>query len=186
MESLAYTHSAIASEDVAAGLEYNLPTLQLPSSAWLGFLGVAVLFGSINPASAAQYYVKTSGSCLNARTGPGPGYGVVKCVRNGAALAPVVSYKNGYAKLSTGRYVAAAYISTTPGTGTGSGPGVGGSYLSRGSTGTAVKQVQAKLGVSQTGYFGSQTQAAVKNFQAKNGLLADGIVGPQTRSALGL
>lgn len=194
METLAYIHVSNTYEEAEAGIEYTLRDFSLnwkqpPSSAWLGLLGVAFLFGGlseIKPANAAQYFVNTNGSCLNARYGPGTSYGVHSCVRNGAALAPVVAYRNGYAKLSTGRYVAANYISTRPGSGSNPGSGVGGSYLRLGSRGSAVRQVQSALGVSPTGYYGSVTQRAVRNFQSRNGLRADGVVGPQTRRALGV
>jgi peptidoglycan hydrolase-like protein with peptidoglycan-binding domain len=58
--------------------------------------------------------------------------------------------------------------------------------LKVGSTGPAVKAVQRRLKVSQTGYYGRQTQAAVKRFQRSRGLKADGIVGPATARALGV
>lgn len=58
--------------------------------------------------------------------------------------------------------------------------------LSSGSSGSAVKALQAALGVKQTGTFTASTLRAVKKFQRKNGLAVDGIVGPQTASALGL
>jgi len=63
-------------------------------------------------------------------------------------------------------------------------------YLQRGSSGQAVKNVQAKL--KDLGYlkgrvdgiFGPQTEAAVKSFQRAKHLVVDGIVGPKTESAL--
>ena len=58
--------------------------------------------------------------------------------------------------------------------------------LKLGSTGPAVKAVQRRLRVSQTGYYGRQTQAAVKRFQHSRGLKVDGIVGPATARALGV
>jgi hypothetical protein len=58
--------------------------------------------------------------------------------------------------------------------------------VERGDRGTAVKRIQAALGVSADGVFGPQTERAVRRFQRRYGLVADGIVGPQTRSALGL
>jgi hypothetical protein len=59
--------------------------------------------------------------------------------------------------------------------------------LSLGSTGTAVKQLQRKLGVKPvSGYFGTVTRRAVKRFQAHHGLTADGVAGPSTLSALGI
>jgi hypothetical protein len=59
--------------------------------------------------------------------------------------------------------------------------------LSLGSTGTAVKQLQRKLGVSPvSGYFGNETRGAVKRFQKRHGLAADGVAGPATLRALGI
>lgn len=58
--------------------------------------------------------------------------------------------------------------------------------LKAGSSGTAVKALQAALGVKQTGRFTTATTRAVKAFQRRNGLAVDGIVGPQTAAALGL
>ena len=62
----------------------------------------------------------------------------------------------------------------------------------QGSTGDAVRTIQAKL--SNWGYFsgaidgiyGPKTEEAVKYFQRKNGLTADGVVGPATLRALGM
>lgn len=72
--------------------------------------------------------------------------------------------------------------------------GIGGSSstLRRGSTGSAVRQVQQKLrnwgyySGSVDGIYGSATEAAVRNFQQKNGLSVDGICGVRTLSAMGL
>jgi peptidoglycan hydrolase-like protein with peptidoglycan-binding domain len=58
--------------------------------------------------------------------------------------------------------------------------------LSVGSTGTAVKQLQRKLGVQVTGYYGPQTKRAVKRFQRSHRLAADGVAGPATLRALGI
>jgi putative chitinase len=59
-------------------------------------------------------------------------------------------------------------------------PGV----LKKGSTGEAVKRMQAELGLEADGSFGPATEAAVKKWQAANGLAADGIVGPKTLAKL--
>ncbi|MGE5633072.1 MAG: peptidoglycan-binding domain-containing protein, partial [Caulobacteraceae bacterium] len=62
--------------------------------------------------------------------------------------------------------------------------------LKKGSSGTAVKEVQTQLkkkgyfSGDVTGYFGSLTEAAVKKFQTKSKLKADGIVGTSTRQKL--
>lgn len=62
----------------------------------------------------------------------------------------------------------------------------------RGSTGSAVNQIQQKLrnwgyySGEVDGVFGSRTEAAVRKFQQKNGLTVDGKVGPATLKALGM
>ena len=58
--------------------------------------------------------------------------------------------------------------------------------VKRGDRGSAVRQIQSKLGIPADGIFGPQTERSVRRFQRSKGLLVDGIVGPQTRSALGL
>lgn len=56
--------------------------------------------------------------------------------------------------------------------------------LKRGSTGQAVEQLQADLGVTADGDFGPQTERAVRAFQRSHGLPVTGLVGPLTRAAL--
>jgi peptidoglycan hydrolase-like protein with peptidoglycan-binding domain len=73
-----------------------------------------------------------------------------------------------------------------------SGPGVTGSNLRRGSSGSDVSSMQQMLidrgydvgGTGADGKFGPKTAAAVKQFQQDFGLQADGIAGDQTMSAL--
>lgn len=63
--------------------------------------------------------------------------------------------------------------------------------LRRGSSGTAVTQLQRTLTSRGyysgpiTGYFGRLTEEAVIRFQQANGLVADGVVGARTSTALG-
>ncbi|CAG1022722.1 Autolytic lysozyme [Patescibacteria group bacterium] len=52
--------------------------------------------------------------------------------------------------------------------------------LKVGSKGDNVKKVQAKLGLTADGIFGSNTQEAVKKWQVSQGLTADGIIGDVT------
>lgn len=58
------------------------------------------------------------------------------------------------------------------------------SQVQRGSTGPAVRGVQARFGLTRDGDFGPATQNAVVNFQRSKGLTADGIVGPATWGAI--
>jgi N-acetyl-anhydromuramyl-L-alanine amidase AmpD len=58
--------------------------------------------------------------------------------------------------------------------------------LRRGMTGNAdaVKQVQQKLNLAQSGMFDADTETAVRQFQRDRGLVPDGIVGPRTWAAM--
>jgi len=56
--------------------------------------------------------------------------------------------------------------------------------LKKGSSGEDVKKLQAKLGLTQDGSFGSVTESKVKEWQTQNGLTSDGIVGAATWSKM--
>ena len=56
--------------------------------------------------------------------------------------------------------------------------------LTYGSSGSAVKKVQARLGVSTTGYYGSYTRSAVSRFQKSLGWRGRGNVGRHTWARL--
>lgn len=56
--------------------------------------------------------------------------------------------------------------------------------LRAGQSGDDVKAMQRQLGLAQTGTFDAPTLRAVKDFQAKQGLTVDGLVGPKTLAAL--
>ncbi len=58
--------------------------------------------------------------------------------------------------------------------------------LSRGSRGSAVREIQRYLGVRVTGNYNRATERAVRNFQARNGLPVTGVVDSNTRMFLGL
>lgn len=85
-----------------------------------------------------------------------------------------------------------AYRSTFGGTTSGSNSATSSTTLSKGSNGSAVKDLQTKLialGYSCGSYgadgdYGAATVAAVRSFQSKNGLTVDGIAGPNTLAAI--
>ncbi|HYX13091.1 MAG TPA: peptidoglycan-binding protein [Nostoc sp.] len=162
----------------------------LKSSAWLALAGVGVLLiaaAQIQVSTAA--FVRTNGSCLRIRTGPSTNYSYIDCVPNGATLPVIERYENGFARLSTGRYVFARWVGNRPNYAPVTRPGgVGGSViLNPGSKGQLVRDVQTALGnLRVDGIYGRETVSQVRNFQASRGLLVDGVVGPQTRSALGI
>lgn len=58
--------------------------------------------------------------------------------------------------------------------------------LGVGSSGDAVKKLQAAIGVTADGKFGPGTQKAVKDYQSKNGLDVDGFAGPATLAKLAI
>ena len=56
----------------------------------------------------------------------------------------------------------------------------GSPMVRRGARGNITKLIQEKLGISDDGIFGANTEVAVKNYQRTNGLSVDGIVGRNT------
>jgi len=57
-------------------------------------------------------------------------------------------------------------------------------WITKGSYGEHVKELQQALGIPADGYFGPQTEEAVKKYQTAQNLPVDGIVGPRTWSKL--
>jgi peptidoglycan hydrolase-like protein with peptidoglycan-binding domain len=57
--------------------------------------------------------------------------------------------------------------------------------LRSGSEGDEVKRLQAKLGLTPTGYFGPATKSALVKHQRANGIPSDGIYSPQLDQRLG-
>lgn len=58
--------------------------------------------------------------------------------------------------------------------------------LKSGMTGEPVKILQAKLGVTADGIFGSGTEQALKDYQKQENIAVDGIAGPDTFAHMGL
>ena len=142
MEYCVYANMLLSNEGETVDTEYDLSQLKFNwkksfKSAWLNFASIGIwlaILAQVQIASAhyAATYASTNGSCLNIRTGPSINYSVVDCVCNGKSLPRVVSYENGFAQLSSGNWVSAEWISTTPGYGydhsSYSNYGVGGEY----------------------------------------------------------
>jgi len=196
MEYIAYSSMFVAYEEAngqAKSIDYEFPKFDLDwkkslkSSVWLSLAGFIVFFTAITQVSAALgAYVRTNGSCLNVRVSPYTSSSVVDCIPNGTRITST-GRANGFVRLSRNRYVAARWVGDTynPRSNNPTSAGVGGRItLSYGSRGSAVSQVQRRLGINPTGYYGNTTIGLVRQFQANNGLRVDGIVGPQTRSAL--
>lgn len=139
----------------------------------------------------ARQVATPSGRCLNARTGPGMEFRSELCVRNGAALLPVVNSQGNWVQLSSGRWVYGPY---TRAIGTAVTPGMpsGGRVLRLGARGAAVRGLQEDLialkysvgSSGADGIFGPATRDAVVRFQRANGLVVDGVVGAQTMGKL--
>jgi hypothetical protein len=58
--------------------------------------------------------------------------------------------------------------------------------LEPGDSGSAVKRLQRKLGLTADGVYGPATKRAVKRFQRRVGIRADGVAGPETLRRLGV
>ncbi|MEH1939020.1 MAG: peptidoglycan-binding domain-containing protein [Nostoc sp.] len=181
----------ITKEETSGNSKYKFNWKKLlKSSAWLALAGVGVLVVAVSQIQiSSAAYVKTKGSCLRVRTGPSSSYSYVDCIPNGATLPAIERYENGFARLSTGRYVFARWVADKPNNSPVTTPGgVGGSViLTPGSRGQLVRDVQTALGnLRIDGIYGQETVSRVRSFQASKGLLVDGVVGPETRIALGI
>lgn len=86
--------------------------------------------------------------------------------------------------VATGTVMTTAPVSAAPTTPTLRAPAAKPPLLTVGSTGPQVQQVQARLGVIQTGFYGDLTANAVRTFQAQNGLAATGSVSAATWTKL--
>lgn len=130
METLAYLHLSVAHEEEQQNPNaYALQAWRLPSSAWIKFSSALVaisIVGLMNAAMAA--YVRTNGSPLNVRSGPGGVYPVVGSLRNGASVALNGRSSNGWLQLSNGNWVAGGFIRNGSGGGGGGGT-VGTGYI---------------------------------------------------------
>jgi murein L,D-transpeptidase YcbB/YkuD len=201
MEYLAYSYMYIEDELPNEIFALNLSKSSFnwrkifKSSAWLTLTGVTILLATVAQMQfASAEYVSTNGNCLYLRTGPSTENSSVACVRNGAYIGETGSVRNGFARISSGRYrgyyAAERWIGNTPGRSHRryrSGSGVGGRVtVGYGSRGERVREIQRALGIRVDGVYGSRTINSIRHFQRRNGLRVDGVVGYQTRRALGI
>ena len=114
METLAFTHSYVAYENLDS--EPKLRSLEelglkIPSSAWIGLAGLAVAVSVMAvPAEAHAAYVSTNGGRLNVRCGPGIEYCVGRKLHNGTHVRLTGRYKNGWAQIKGGGWVASQWL----------------------------------------------------------------------------
>lgn len=69
--------------------------------------------------------------------------------------------------------------------GTASGSSCATSTVRYGSTGSAVRTLQSRIGVTSDGVFGPRTLSALRTYQRSHGLVVDGVAGPATWRSLG-
>lgn len=187
MEALICTETYAAYEKTT-GTEYELPPLTLDWKQISVTAGVLLAtLGGVNPAFALRVNTP-NGGCLHARSGPGTQFSSEVCVRNGATLLPVANRTGSWLQLSSGRWVYGPY--TTDGNSSTGGVTLL-RKGTRGETVRKVQLRLLDFGYSvgasgADGIYGNGTERAVRQFQAKNGLSADGIVGSRTLKLLGL
>lgn len=133
-----------------------------------------------------------TGNGVNLRSGPGTGYSRVSVLYKGDPVTVTGSSGSWYSVTTDSKkgYVHKTYVSVE-GSGSSSGAaGTSSSVLGKGSTGSAVKQLQGNLiylgylDGSADGIFGSGTETAAKLYQKRNGLTVDGKVGAKTNGLI--
>lgn len=201
MELLAFAHAAHAFEDPTPAPELRSLdelSLSIPSSSWMGLLGVLAFLSAVGSQSSAWAVVAygDTGSEVAAvqRALNRFSYysGPIDGIFGSGTERAVVNFQYGNS-LSADGIVGPATEAALGISGSGSGGGSSGTsgVLRFGDTGSRVTALQTSLvnrgyntgGID--GVYGSSTRNAVTNFQRNNGLSADGIAGPATLSALG-
>ncbi|MFE4104987.1 peptidoglycan-binding protein [Almyronema epifaneia] len=139
--------------------------------------------------------VSAYGYNLNVRSGPGTSYSIVRVLSDGQALEISGRYRNGWAELSDGNWVAGNLIrltQTTPSPVEPAPPTDAIPVLRFGSAGPRVIRLQNRLKElnylaatqASDGVYGSTTEQAVIEFQRVQGLPVDGVAGTTTLDAL--
>ena len=118
MEALAFTHSYITYENPDSDLKlrsFDELGLKIPSSAWIGLAGIAIALSVMALPSEAyaaghKAHVHTNGGRLNVRCGPGLEYCVGRKLHNGSKVRLTGVYKNGWAQVKGGGWVASQWL----------------------------------------------------------------------------
>lgn len=197
MEALAYLHLCTAREEAEANPDAGKLTLfenlnwQLPCSAWIRLTSVLIAISILSLSSSSFAYtatVKTNGSPLNVRTGPGMGYRVVDTLSNGTRISLNGDRSDSWSQLSRVRnWVSSYWISHPSRGGLHSNSGTGRHYSS--STTSSIRYSPYVASLQKrlrdlgyftgrvTGFYGSKTDSAVKRYQTASGVPAYGIDG---------
>lgn len=206
METLAYIHLATASEspeDVELilnpfhlrGFE-QLNWKKLPSSAWirLGAIAISLALLSIASSSALALQRGNQGSQVSELqqklTAAGYYKGSITGFYGSTTQTAIRRFQEAKG-LPVDGIAGPNTLSALYGTSSSDSNLSTGILLRRGSSGTAVTQLQNTLKAQSfysgpvTGYYGQLTEEAVRKFQRTKGLGVDGIAGPNTLSALG-
>lgn len=157
-------------------------------------VGPAPAAGRANPSVA--YVASSPGFSTNVRSGPGLQYPVVNTLTRGTAINLSGEYRNGWARLLSGNWIAERLIQAEPPTAAGTPPAEATvaevELLQRGSQGEAVTRLQQRLkglgylasDATLTDIYGDLTEQAVREFQRKNALPVDGVAGVRTLEVL--
>ena len=110
--------------------------------------------------------------------------GIGAVLRNGRVWVAEVFRRPARITTSSAKSVSSAGSTGSTAGSTGSTAATYDRVLRLGSRGATVKRVQARLGLSRTGYYGRFTQTAVSRFQQRQGWAGRGNTGPKTWSHL--
>lgn len=144
------------------------------------------------PSGSALYKVIVS--ALNVRSGPGMGYRINTVIRDRGTYT-IVEEKSGWGRLKSGRgwiSLGSNLVTRLSGSTPAPAPAPSPTVLKRGSTGTAVRNLQSGLNrvfplyskLAVDGSFGPATEAVIREFQKRAKLAVDGVVGSATKTAL--
>lgn len=185
MEALAYLHLCNVHEEANVNPDAGELKLfegfnwQPPSSAWIRLISIVMALSILSLESSASAYVatvRTNGSPLNVRTGPGIDYRVVDTLPNGTRIRLNGNRSNGWSELSRVRDWVSSFWIRRVGSGSrysrSSGTRTRVVYVNRYSSSVASLQQRLRdLGYFTgriTGVYGEQTDLALSNYINNN------------------